>query len=243
MSSLVRLEVRVSFSYDQKEVLKNVSFSAKEGDLLAIVGPNGAGKSTLLKCLVGMLKPKGYAKLNGINLLNLKPKERAKYISYVPQSSYPEFAFTVEEFVELGSYATGGSVEDALKTVGMWERKHELVTKLSGGEYQLVLVARALAQGSNVMLLDEPTSHLDINHALRIMNLLKTLKKEKIVVTVMHDLNLALNYADNLLILDKGEVRWIGRPSKLTPEILEEVYEIKAKITEVDSLKIITAIE
>jgi len=240
---LVRLEVRVSFSYDQKEVLKNVSFSAKEGDLLAIVGPNGAGKSTLLKCLVGMLKPKGYAKLNGINLLNLKPKERAKYISYVPQSSYPEFAFTVEEFVELGSYATGGSVEDALKTVGMWERKHELVTKLSGGEYQLVLVARALAQGSNVMLLDEPTSHLDINHALRIMNLLKTLKKEKIVVTVMHDLNLALNYADNLLILDKGEVRWIGRPSKLTPEILEEVYEIKAKITEVDSLKIITAIE
>ncbi|ACS90510.1 ABC transporter ATP-binding protein [Thermococcus sibiricus] len=243
MSSLVRLEVRVSFSYDQKEVLKNVSFSAKEGDLLAIVGPNGAGKSTLLKCLVGMLKPKGYAKLNGINLLNLKPKERAKYISYVPQSSYPEFAFTVEEFVELGSYATGGSVEDALKTVGMWERKHELVTKLSGGEYQLVLVARALAQGSNVMLLDEPTSHLDINHALRIMNLLKTLKKEKIVVTVMHDLNLALNYADNLLILDKGEVRWIGRPSELTPEILEEVYEIKAKITEVDSLKIITAIE
>ncbi|KUK17980.1 MAG: ABC-type iron(III)-siderophore transport system, ATPase component [Thermococcus sibiricus] len=240
---MVRLEVRVSFSYDQKEVLKNVSFSAKEGDLLAIVGPNGAGKSTLLKCLVGMLKPKGYAKLNGINLLNLKPKERAKYISYVPQSSYPEFAFTVEEFVELGSYATGGSVEDALKTVGMWERKHELVTKLSGGEYQLVLVARALAQGSNVMLLDEPTSHLDINHALRIMNLLKTLKKEKIVVTVMHDLNLALNYADNLLILDKGEVRWIGRPSKLTPEILEEVYEIKAKITEVDSLKIITAIE
>nr|WP_048160430.1 ABC transporter ATP-binding protein [Thermococcus sibiricus] len=240
---MVRLEVRVSFSYDQKEVLKNVSFSAKEGDLLAIVGPNGAGKSTLLKCLVGMLKPKGYAKLNGINLLNLKPKERAKYISYVPQSSYPEFAFTVEEFVELGSYATGGSVEDALKTVGMWERKHELVTKLSGGEYQLVLVARALAQGSNVMLLDEPTSHLDINHALRIMNLLKTLKKEKIVVTVMHDLNLALNYADNLLILDKGEVRWIGRPSELTPEILEEVYEIKAKITEVDSLKIITAIE
>jgi len=243
VSSLVRLEVKVSFSYDQKEVLKNVSFSAEEGELLAIVGPNGAGKSTLLKCLVGILKPKGYAKLNGINLLNLKPKERAKYISYVPQSSYPEFAFTVEEFVELGSYATGGSVEDALKTVGMWERKHEFVTKLSGGEYQLILVARALAQGSNVMLLDEPTSHLDINHALRIMNLLKALKKEKVVVAVMHDLNLALNYADNLLILDKGEVRWIGRPSKLTPEVLEEVYEVKAKITEVDSLKIVTAIE
>ncbi|RLF78671.1 ABC transporter ATP-binding protein [Thermococci archaeon] len=240
---MVRLEVRVSFSYNQKEVLKNVSFSAEEGKLLAIVGPNGAGKSTLLKCLVGILKPKGYAKLNGINLLNLKPKERAKYIPYVPQSSYPEFAFTVDEFVELGSYATGGTVEGALKTVGMWERKHELVTKLSGGEYQLVLVARALAQGSNVMLLDEPTSHLDINHALRIMNLLKALKKEKVVVAVMHDLNLALNYADNLLILDKGEVRWIGRPSKLTPEVLEEVYEIKAKITEVDSLKIVTAIE
>lgn len=238
---MVKLEVKISFSYGKKEVLKDVFFSTKRGKLLAIVGPNGAGKSTLLKCLVGILKPRGYAKLDGIDLLSLKPKERAYYISYVPQTSYPEFAFTVEEFVELGTYATGGSVEDALKRVGMGDRSHELVTKLSGGEYQLILIARALAQGSEVMLLDEPTSHLDINHALQVMNLLKELKEEKIVIAVMHDLNLALNYADILLILNNGKVHWMGTPSELIPETLEEVYHVKARIKDVEGLRLVTA--
>ncbi|USS41465.1 ABC transporter ATP-binding protein [Thermococcus aggregans] len=236
-----KLEVTVSFSYGEKQILRDVAFSVKKGELLAIVGPNGAGKSTLLKCLVGILQPRGYVRLNGLELLSLKPKERAKYISYVPQSSVPEFAFTVEEFVELGTYATGGDVEDALRKVGMWERRNELVTKLSGGEYQLLLIARALAQGSTVMLLDEPTSHLDINHALQIMNLLDELRGEKILVSVMHDLNLALNYADRIVVLDNGRIRWSGKPSQLTSDVIEEVYGVKVKIADVEGLRVIVA--
>ncbi|NJD98411.1 ABC transporter ATP-binding protein [Thermococcus sp. LS1] len=235
------MEVSVSFSYGEREVLKNVEFKADKGELLAIIGPNGAGKSTLLKSLVGILKPIGHVKLNGIDVLSLKPKERAKLITYVPQSSYPEFAFTIEEFVELGTYATRGDVEGALKKVGLWERRKEQITNLSGGEYQLALIARALAQGSDVILLDEPTSHLDINHALHVMELLRELSNEKIVIAVLHDLNLALRYADRLILLHRGKKRWEGKPEELSPRVVEEVYGISARIVEVDGHRVLLA--
>ncbi|HIP74853.1 MAG TPA: ABC transporter ATP-binding protein, partial [Thermococcus paralvinellae] len=209
--------------------------------LLAIIGPNGAGKSTLLKCMVGILKPRGYVKLDNTNLLELKPRDRAKFITYVPQSSIPEFAFTIEEFVEMGAYATRGDIRDALERVGMWDRRKEFVTNLSGGEYQLVLIARALAQGSEVILLDEPTSHLDINHALLIMALLKELKREKIIISVMHDLNLALQYSDEIILLNRGKVEWKGNTQELNPEILERVYGVKARIIEVEGTPVVVA--
>ncbi|NJE85229.1 ABC transporter ATP-binding protein [Thermococcus sp. CX2] len=235
------LEVKLSFSYSGKEVLKNVEFTTEKGELLAIIGPNGAGKSTLLKSMVGILRPTGYVKLNGTDLLSLKPKERAKLITYVPQSSYPEFAFTIEEFVELGTYATRGDMRSALKRVGLWEKRKEQITNLSGGEYQLALIARALAQGSEVILLDEPTSHLDINHALRIMELLRELREERIVITVLHDLNLALRYAERLILLHEGRKRWDGAPDELSPAVIEEVYGINAKIVEVDGERLLLA--
>ncbi|WP_297090607.1 ABC transporter ATP-binding protein [Thermococcus sp.] len=235
------LEVKVSFAYGEREVLRGVGFTAGRGELLAIIGPNGAGKSTLLKCLVGILRPRGHVMLDGTNLLELRPRERAKLITYVPQSSFPEFAFTIEEFVELGTYATRGSVEGALKRVGLWERRREQITALSGGEYQLALIARALAQGSEVVLLDEPTSHLDINHALEIMELLKELSRERIVIAVLHDLNLALRYADRLVLLKEGEKYWEGKPEELKPETIEEVYGVKAKIAEVDGHRVLLA--
>ncbi|WP_457754171.1 ABC transporter ATP-binding protein [Thermococcus sp.] len=233
------LEVNVSFSYGSRRILHDVEFSAQKNSLLAIIGPNGAGKSTLLKCVVGILKPKGYVNFNNINLIELKPKERAKFITYVPQTSVPEFAFTIEEFVEMGTYATRGDIKEALRKVGMWERRKEFVTNLSGGEYQLVLIARALAQGSEVILLDEPTSHLDINHALLVMNLLRDIKKEKIVIAVMHDLNLALQYSDEIILLNEGKVEWRGNTKDLKPEVLERVYSVKAKILEVENKPIV----
>jgi len=235
------LEVRLSFSYGRREVLKEVEFSAQKERLLAIIGPNGAGKSTLLKCMVGILKPRGYVKLDNTNLLELKPRDRAKFITYVPQSSIPEFAFTIEEFVEMGAYATRGDIRDALERVGMWDRRKEFVTNLSGGEYQLVLIARALAQGSEVILLDEPTSHLDINHALLIMALLEELKREKIIISVMHDLNLALQYSDEIILLNRGKVEWKGNAKELNPEILERVYGVKARIIEVEGTPVVVA--
>ncbi|GAB6103051.1 ABC transporter ATP-binding protein [Thermococcus atlanticus] len=229
----MRLESKISFSYGRQEVLRGVEIEAERGELLAVIGPNGAGKSTLLKCMAGILKPSGYVKLDGKDILRMKPGERAKMITYVPQSSLPEFAFTIEEFVEMGTYKTRGNVENALKRVGLWERRKEPVTNLSGGEYQLALIARALAQGSDVILLDEPTSHLDINHVLRIMELLKELRESKIVIAVLHDLNLALRYADRMVLLHRGEKVWEGTPEDLNPAVLEEVYGVKAKILNV----------
>ncbi len=237
----MKLQVRLSFSYGNHKILEGVDFSARKGELLAIIGPNGAGKSTLLKCMVGILEGKGSVTLEGKELLGLKPGERAKMITYVPQSSTPEFAFTIEEFVEMGSYATKGDVESALKRVGLWERRKEPITFLSGGEYQLTLIARALAQGSDVILLDEPTSHLDINHALRIMELLKELKKEKIVVAVLHDLNLALGYADRILVLHRGKKFWEGKPEELGSEVLETVYGIGVSILNLHGRRILIA--
>ncbi|WP_048151949.1 ABC transporter ATP-binding protein [Palaeococcus ferrophilus] len=235
------LEVELSFSYPTREVLRNVRFNAERGQFLAVIGPNGAGKSTLLKCMVGILRGEGRVLYEGKDLLSMGPRERARYIAYVPQSSFPEFAFTIEEFVELGTYATGGSVEEALKRVGMWERRREFITNLSGGEYQLVLIARALAQGSDVVLLDEPTSHLDINHALEVMELLNGLKEEKTVVAVMHDLNLALTYADRLILLSGGRVVWDGKSEELEESVLESVYGVNVKIVDVEGKKIVLA--
>ncbi|AEH24371.1 ABC transporter ATP-binding protein [Pyrococcus yayanosii] len=228
------LSVEVSFSYGRKRILEGASFSARKGELLSIIGPNGAGKSTLLKCIVGILRPTGRVSYDGVDLLALKPRERACYVAYVPQSSFPEFAFTVEEFVEMGTYATGGDVRDALERVGLWERRGELITRLSGGEYQLALIARALAQGSDVLLLDEPTSHLDVNHAVSIMELLEELKEEKVVVTVLHDLNLALQYSDRIVILREGRVFWEGRREELEENVLGAVYGIPLRIREVE---------
>ena len=233
------LKVNVSFSYGEREVLRNVEFRSRKGELLAIIGPNGAGKSTLLKAMVGILRPRGSVRLDGRDLIGMKPRERAKMITYVPQSSFPEFAFTIEEFVEMGAYSTRGDVEGALRRVGLWERRREPVTNLSGGEYQLALIARALAQGSEVILLDEPTSHLDINHALMVMELLKGLKEEKIIVAVLHDLNLALRYADRLILLHKGRKHWEGKPRELEPHILEEVYGIKTRLVEIEGHRVV----
>ncbi|WP_297497612.1 ABC transporter ATP-binding protein [Thermococcus sp.] len=233
------LKARISLSYGRREVLKDVELRAQEGELLAIIGPNGAGKTSLLKCLAGILKAKGEARVNGVDLLLLKPSERAKYITYVPQSSFPQFAFTLEEFVEMGAYITRGSVEEALKRVGLWERRKDRITDLSGGEFQLVLIARALAQGSRAVLLDEPTSHLDVNHSVMIMELLRELKWEKVVIAVLHDLNLAINYADRIVILKDGTKFWEGKSTELTGEVLSEAYGVEVLIREVEGQRVV----
>ena len=238
----MKVDVSISFSYGEMDVLKDVEFSARKGELLAIIGPNGAGKSTLLKCMVGILKPRGQVRIDGTDVLSLKPKKRAKLITYVPQSSLPEFMFTIEEFVEMGTYATQGNVKRALEEVGLWERKDEPVTNLSGGEYQLALIARALAQDSRVVLLDEPTSHLDINHALQVMDLLREMKNEHVTVPVLHDLNLALTYADRLILLHQGRKKWEGNPEELEPSVLEGVYGVKVRILKVEGERVLLAI-
>jgi iron complex transport system ATP-binding protein len=233
------LTASMSFSYNGRLILRDVELTAERSELLAIIGPNGAGKSTLLKCLSGILRPSGRVTVDGVDVLSLKPAERAKLIAYVPQSSFPQFAFTVEEFVEMGAYMTRGSVREALERVGLTEKRKKKITDLSGGEFQLALIARALAQGSRVVLLDEPTSHLDINHALSIMELLSGLKNEKIVVAVLHDLNLALNYADRILILKDGVKFWEGTSEELSGRVLSDVYGVSVSIREVEGHRVV----
>jgi len=220
----------MNYSADGREILREISFEARRGELLVVIGPNGAGKSTLLKCIVGILRGRGKVLLNGVNLLKLRPEKRAKFISYVPQSSSPDYDFTVEEFVEMGTYKTSGSVEEALKTVGLLDRRNSSILTLSGGEYQLVLLARALAQGGEVMLLDEPTAHLDVNHTLLIMETLQRLKEEKLIVAVLHDINTALRYADRLVVIKDGRVFWSGKTEEFGERIIEAVYGVRGQI-------------
>jgi len=232
------MQVEMSYSVEGRKILDNVRFKAKKGELLVIVGPNGAGKSTLLKCMVGILRGEGRVLFRGTDLLNLRPEKRARILAYVPQSSTPNYDFTVEEFVEMGTYKTSGSIEKALKTVKLWEKRDWSILTLSGGEYQLVLLARALAQGGDVMLLDEPIAHLDVNHVLMIMETLTDLKRGKVIVTVLHDINVALRYADRLLVLKGGRIFWSGTVEEFGEETLEEVYSVKGKIIETEVGKV-----
>jgi len=231
---------RVTFAYNGIPVLRDVSFAAFRGEFMVVLGPNGAGKSTLLRLLGGTLVPSaGEIRLGGIPLQRLSARERARRIGAVAQEVYLDFALTVEEVVLMGRYPylsrfghegpTDRKVaRRAMEAVGVEHLRNRLVTTLSGGERQRVLLARALAQEPEVLLLDEPVAHLDINHQTGIMDLLRGLTQERgiTVIAAMHDLNLTALYADRVLLLAGGAVTASGTPGEvLIPETLEPVYQ------------------
>lgn len=213
------LEVNnVSFAYDKRWVLKNVGFSLRQGEFMALIGPNGSGKTTLLKIILGTLAPKeGEVWLDGRPVLAYPPKERAKRMAYVSQQPFSAFPLTVEELVSLGRYphagrfgqgaGEAGAIEDALRLTDSFSLRERRFTTLSGGERQKVLISRALAQTLHLLLLDEPTVHLDIYFQLQILDTLKRLCTEEgsTVVAVLHDLNLVSLFADKVLLLKSGE--------------------------------------
>jgi len=234
----------VSFSYDSIEALKGVSFEAEEGKILGIIGPNGSGKTTLIKCINKVLKPQeGVVLLDDINLATLNQKEIAQKIGVVPQFSF-RFPFTVFDTVLMGRFPylkrfarekkeDFDIVEECFNLCGISHLAERLITEISGGEYQKVIIARALAQRPEVLLLDEPTLHLDINHQIEILELLKSLAKKKnlIVIMVSHDLNLAARFSDKILILKKGKIFKVGLPDEVfTPSVLKEVYGIEVEV-------------
>lgn len=234
----------VSFSYDSIEALKGISFEAEEGKILGIIGPNGSGKTTLLKCINKVLKPReGIVFLDDINLATLNQKEIAQKIGVVPQFS-SRFPFTVFDTVLMGRFPylkrfsrekkeDFDIVEECLNLCGISHLAERLITEISGGEYQKVIIARALAQKPEVLLLDEPTLHLDINYQIEILELLKSLAKKKnlIVIMVSHDLNLAARFSDKILILKEGKIFKAGLPDEvLTPSVLKEVYGIEVEV-------------
>jgi len=234
----------VSFSYNSILALDNVNFIANHGEILGLIGPNGSGKTTLLRCINRGLKPKiGTILIDGEDLSNLERREIAMKIGVVPQYS-KTFPFTVLDAILMGRFPhitrLGGENVDDLKAVrhameltGTLPLAERLIDELSGGELQKVILARALAQTPEVLLLDEPTTHLDVNHQLEVLELIKKITQAKGLITIMvsHNLNLAARYCDKLLLLDSGKVSSIGSVSEiLTPQKIRDVFHVDVEI-------------
>lgn len=231
----------LSVALGNHEILKNISFSVREGEFLGIIGPNGSGKSTLMKCLYRTLSPdEGKIFLGDEELASMTLKKSAKLLSVIAQHNPDGFAFAVEDVVLMGRtpYKTiwqGNSKEDhmrvrkALCAVGLEKFEKRSFATLSGGEKQRVILARALVQDTPYLLMDEPTNHLDINHQLHFMQLVRALGRT--VIAVMHDLNLAWMYADRMLVLAHGEIVADGKPGEIfTPAFIRKIYGVESSI-------------
>ena len=232
MAQPTAIEARnLSFRYENGLSLADISFTLAEGELMALIGPNGSGKTTLLKLLLGFLLPStGSVELFNTALSSYRPRERARQIAYVSQQPVTNFPLTVFELVALGRYphasrlglsqADKTAVEDALDRTASKPLEARRFTSLSGGEQQKVLIARALAQSARILLLDEPTLHLDLNYQLQILGALKRLCAEKhvAVITVLHDLNLVSLFADKALLLHAGKLRAFGPVGRVVTE-------------------------
>ena len=236
----------LTFAYGKRKILKGIELKISKNKLTGILGPNGCGKTTLLKNILGYLKEDtGKIILNGKSNKKYTQKEKAKLISFVPQKSQLMSGLSVEEFVLMGRLPhlknswDGYSKHDNeiatkfLKELNLNEFSKRQAITLSGGEFQRVLLARALTQEPKIILLDEPTSALDLNHALELMQKVKLAvsEKELTAVTVLHDLNLASMFCDELIILKDGKVYCKGTPKEIiTKENLREVYNLECNI-------------
>jgi len=235
---------KLSFNYASIPILKDIDLEVGLGEMLSIVGPNGSGKSTLLKCINRILKTKQNSVLiDGQDTSNLTLKELSMLMGYVPQSSTSTFSFTVFDVVLMGrkpyihwniGQRDNDIVADMLEFLGISHLALRHFDELSGGDQQKVIIARALTQQPQLLLLDEPTSSLDIKHQLDILFILKSLARteERSVIVAMHDLNLASRFSDRMLMLKQGQIFAVGTPEcVLTEENIESVYGIKAQVT------------
>ncbi len=232
----------LSYAYGSQYVLQNLSFAVPQGEMFIVIGPNGAGKTTLIKLMVGIIKTQtGQIEILQAPIGNYSQKRLAQVSAYVPQGLPVGFPFTVEETVLLGraphqkvlGLASQNDLEIAQQAMMFTEIGHlarRKLDQLSGGEQQRVLIARAICQQPQVILLDEPTASLDLSHQIRIMDLMEKLKTEKGVTVVMvsHDVNLAAMYGDQLLLLKAGKIVCMGSPPEvLNFKTLEETYNCK----------------
>jgi iron complex transport system ATP-binding protein len=239
----------VSFAYRPGEpVLAGVSVTAAAGNLVCILGPNGSGKTTLLRCFLGRLQPQaGRIVLDGKGLARYSAKGLARLMAYVPQVAASAFEFTVRELVLMGRFAHTGPMGlasrqdlavafEAMKMTDTLRFGDRMLSELSGGEAQRVMIARALAQQPQLCLLDEPTSHLDIRNQLTIYRMMARLAHDwrMAVVCVSHDVNLAGRFADKLVMMRAGRVVAAGTPTEVvTRGVLSEVYGVDIETVEV----------
>ena len=240
------LEARnIIFGYGEKGVLKNISLKVEEADFIGIIGPNGSGKTTLLKTLCRGLKPlSGQVFYKSKNILKLDTRFVAKNIAMVPQDETIIFPFSVFEIVMMGrapyinrfAWENKEDVEivnSAMKLADISHFKDRNIDELSSGERQRVFIARALAQMPKVLLLDEPTSHLDINHQFEILELVKKLNENVKITVIMisHDVNLASKYCKKVVLLKNGKIFTEGLARKvITKKIIKEVYGVNVNL-------------
>ena len=234
----------ISSGYKNNKVLKDINFTIKKNSLTAVIGPNGSGKSTLLKTIAGILKPeKGIIVLDNKNLHNFSPLRRAKEISIVHQNIEVSLDFSVYEFLLMAQYPyqklfsfnaiNEEIIEKALNQTGLVHLKDKNIRKISGGELQLAYIAHSLVQDCDIILLDEPISHLDIHHAIEIMDLLHSLKKlGKTILVVLHDINIASDYCDMIIAIKNGSLFFQGIPDDVVHyENIESLFETKCVVT------------
>lgn len=236
----------LAVAYGDNPVLEDVSLNIQAGEITAVIGPNGAGKSTLIRAVSGVIpKLRGRIIIAGQSLTSLSATQRARYLAVVPQARQLPAAFSVRQIVLLGRTPylgwlgkSGTSdyelVEWALAKTQIQKLADRQVGELSGGEQQRVLLARALVQNAPVMLLDEPTTYLDLQHQSGLLNLVRQLAEEQklAVLMVLHDLNLAGLYADKIALLTAGKIHTIGTPFEvLTSQNLSSVYNVPVQVT------------
>jgi iron complex transport system ATP-binding protein len=229
----------IACAYDGADVLSDVTLRLSPGDFIAVAGPNGSGKSTLIRALSRVLRPRlGSALIDGGDLYALSARRSAQAIAVLPQESTVEFEFSCEEIVlmgrapHLGRFETETErdravVREAMERTATWELRKRAILELSGGERQRVLLARAFAQEPKILLLDEPTAHLDLSFQVQILRLVRALRGEKktAVLASLHDLNLAAAYADRIVLLSKGRIAAAGTPREvLTEPVLRPVF-------------------
>ena len=236
----------IEFSYNGFPALENVNNRIEKGDFVALVGPNGSGKSTLIKCMNGILKvSKGTVLIDDRAISMFSPNELAREIAYVPQSENRKAVLKVFDIVLLGRkpYINWKPAEhdlrvtsEILNTLNLDHLAMRDFNKLSGGQQQIVYIARALAQEPDILLLDEPMANLDIRHQIEVLNLLKKLSARGITIVIaLHDINMAVRYASGIMMLRDGKVFASGGREIITKQNIENLYDIRVKIIRNDN--------
>ena len=238
----------------EEDVLRGIGFTARSGEITTLLGPNGSGKTTVLKCIAGFWKPqRGEILFNKKNISNLPYEKRAKMLAIVPQEHEPPFPYSVLDAVLMGRVSHVGlfsspsrhdylKAEEAIEAVGISYLREKAYTRVSGGERQLVLIARALAQESPIMLLDEPTSHLDFGNQVSVLNKVRDIARQKglTVLTTLHDPNMAMLFSDRVVMMSMGNIISDGTPdSVITEENLSRVYSIGVSVINYNGARVV----
>ncbi len=244
MSNAIEIE-NLSAGYHGVPVIRELSLSVPEGQMASVLGPNGAGKTTLVRCVTGLCRPlAGSIRLFGLDATAINAPERSRLVAVVPQELETAVSFTVQEIVMIGRTASlsrwtspskqdRASVERAMAYTDVVDMRNRPFNELSGGEKQRTVVAMALAQEPRLILMDEATSHLDMNHRLEVMQIVERLNREQgmTVLMISHDLNLASEFCRRLVLMDRGRLAADGTPAQvLTEETLRRVYHCDVRV-------------